>query len=89
MHAREGADDFQMAQLLGADVHQKVLAIRILAIETLNRILHRGREFAVGAAELFKKHVAETGVRLVDADGEHQLLHVVIHGGPQFGGRIP
>jgi hypothetical protein len=34
--------------------------------------LHRGREFAVGAAELFKEHISEARIRFVDADGEHQ-----------------
>jgi hypothetical protein len=41
--------------------------------------LHRGSEFAIGAAELLKEHVAETWIRFVDADGEHQFLNVVIH----------
>jgi hypothetical protein len=36
--------------------------------------LHRGREFAVSTAELFKKHVANMGVWLIDANSEHQLL---------------
>ena len=75
--------DFEMAGFFGADVHQQIFAIWILAVQALYRILHRGRELAVGAAELFKKHVAETRVRLVDADGEHQLLDVVIHGRPR------
>ena len=79
MRARR-ADDLQMAQFLGADVHQQVFALRILAIEALDRILHRGGELAVGAAELLEQHIAETRIRLVDADGVHQLLDVVIHG---------
>ena len=69
-----------MTQFLGADVHQEVLAVRILAIEPLNRILHRGRKFAIGAAELFKEHIAKARVGFIDANGEHQFLDVVIHG---------
>ena len=80
MHARQRADDLEMAQFLGADVHQQILAVRIIAIEALNGILHGGGEFAVGAAELLQQHVAETRIGLVDADGVHQFLDVVIHG---------
>ena len=46
-------------------------------------VLHRRGQFAVGAAELLQQHVAEARVGLVDADGVHQLLDVVIHGGPR------
>src|ERR1700753_2131984 len=80
MHTSEAADHFQMAQFLGADVHQQVLAVRILAVQSLNRILHRGGKFAVRSAELLEQHIAETNIRLVHADREHQLLDVVIHG---------
>src|SRR4051794_19811544 len=68
-----------MTELFGADVHQEILAIGIFAVEPLDRILHRCREFAIGAAELLQKHVAEAYIGLVDAHGEHQLLDVVIH----------
>ena len=79
MHAGQRSDHFEMAQFFRADIHQQVLAIRILAIEALDRILHCGGEFAVGAAELFKEHIAKARIRFVDADGEHQFLDVVIH----------
>jgi len=72
-----------MAQFFGTDIHQQVFAIRILAVQTLYQILHRGREFAIGAAELLKEHVTKSWIRFVDADGEHQFLDVVIHGRPQ------
>jgi hypothetical protein len=74
VHTGEGAHDFEMAQFFGADVHQQVLAIRILAVQTLDRILHRGRELTIRPSALFKKHVAEAGVRLVDANGDHHFL---------------
>src|ERR1700760_3808135 len=80
MHAREAPDHFQMAQFLRADIHQQILAVRVLAVQSLDRILHRSGELAVGAAELLKQHIAETNIRLVDADREHQLFDVVIHG---------
>ena len=80
MHAGQRADDFEMAEFLGADVHQQVLAVRILAIEPLYRILHGGRELAVGAAELLKEHIAEARVGFIDANGEHQFLDMMIHG---------
>ena len=69
-----------MAEFLGADIHQEILAVRIFAIEALNRVLHRGRELAVGAAELLKQHVAEAGIGLVDANGVHKFFDMMIHG---------
>src|ERR1700761_978265 len=80
MHTREAPHHFQMAQFLRTDVHQQILAVRILTVQSLNRILHRGGEFAVRATELLKQHIAETNSRLVHADREHQLFDVVIHG---------
>ena len=79
MQPGERADDLQVAQFFGADVHQQILALRIVAIQTLNGVLHRRGELAVGAAELLEQHVAESRIRFVNADGVHQLLHVVIH----------
>ena len=80
MHAGEAAYDLEVAQLLGADVHEQVFALRILAIEPLDRILHRRRELAVRAAELLEQHVAEARIGLVDSDRVHELLDVMIHG---------
>jgi len=73
VHTRERPDDFKMAQFLGADVHEEILAVRVFAVDALDRILHRCGEFAVGAAELFEQHVAEALVRLVHADSEHKF----------------
>jgi hypothetical protein len=86
LHRREvkpskRSDNFQMTELLRADVHQQVLAGRVLAVESLDRILHRRSQLAVGAPKLLQKHVAELGIGLVDADGIHKLFDVVIHGG--------
>ena len=82
MHAGQRSDDLQVAQLLGADVHQQILAGGVLAIDALDRILHGGGELAVGAAELLQSMLPKRGIRLVDADGVHELLDVMIHGGP-------
>ena len=79
MKSGERTDDFQVAQFLGADVHQQVLALHVVAVQALNRILHRRGEFAVGAAKLLQQHVAERRVRFVDPNRIHQLLHVVVH----------
>ena len=68
-----------MAQLLGANVHQQIFAIRILAIQSLNGILHGSGKLAVGAAELLKQHIAEPRIGLVDPDGEHEFLDMMIH----------
>src|SRR5213075_2116125 len=46
------AHDFEVAQFLSTDVHEQIFAGRILAIETLDRILHGRGEFAISTAEL-------------------------------------
>ncbi len=79
MQARQGADDFQMAQLFGADVHQQVFASGIVAVQSLNCVLHGRRQLAVCASELFEQHVAKPRIRLIDMHGVHELLDVVIH----------
>ena len=78
-NAGQTADDLQVAQLLGPDVHEKIFSRGVFAVEPLDRILHRRGELAVGATELLQQHVAEARVRLVHADGVHELLYVVIH----------
>jgi hypothetical protein len=50
VHAGQRADDFQVAEFLGSDIHQQVLAPWIVAIKALDPVLHRGRELAVCAA---------------------------------------
>ena len=79
MHAGQGADDFQMAQFFGADVHQQVFAVWIVAVESLNGILHRSGKFAVSAAELFEQHIAEARIGRSDIHRVHQFLYVVVH----------
>ena len=39
--------------------------------------MHRGRKFAVGAAKLFEKHIAEFRVRLVDADRIYETVDMI------------
>ncbi|MBB3660840.1 hypothetical protein FHX15_006112 [Rhizobium sp. BK650] len=68
-----------MTELLRADIHQKVFATGILAVETLDRVLHRRRELPVGATELLKEHISESGIRLIYANGVHELLDVMVH----------
>jgi hypothetical protein len=69
-----------MAELFRADVHQKVFAVGVFAVQALDRVLHCRRQLAVGAAELFKEHVSEAGIGLADANGVHELFDVMIHG---------
>src|SRR5215213_1789873 len=75
-----------MAEFLRADIHEKILAIRILTIQALNGVLHCGSQLAVGAAELLQQHVAEPDIGLVYAYRKHQLLDMVIHR-PTFRGQ--
>jgi len=70
VQARERADDFQVAQFLGTDVHQEILALRIVAIQALDGILHRRGELAVRAAELLEEHVPKSRICIVDIDGD-------------------
>ncbi len=56
MQARQGAYDFKVAQLFGADVHQTGLAAAGSSqMQALDGILHRRGELAVGAAELLEQ----------------------------------
>jgi hypothetical protein len=82
MHPGKTSHDLEMAQLLGANIHQQIFAVRVLAIEALDRILHGGGKLAVGTSELLQEHVSKAGIRLIDPDGVHELLDVMIHGGP-------
>jgi hypothetical protein len=85
VHAGEGTNDLEMAQFLRPDVHEQVFALSVVAIESLDRVLHRGCEFAIGAAELLEQHVAESGIRGIDADRVHELLDVMVHCWPRSG----
>ena len=58
MKAGKAADHFEVAELFGPDIHEKVFAIGVFAIEALDGVLHRRGELAVGSPKLLKKHVA-------------------------------
>ena len=72
-----------MAQLLGPDVHEQVLAGGIFAIEPLDRVLHGGCQLAIRPAELLKEHPTKLRVRLPDAHSVHKLLDVMVHESPR------
>ena len=80
VHAGQRADDFQMAEFLGADVHEQIFAGHVLAVDALDGVLHGRRQFAIGPAELLEEHVAEARIGRADAHGEHEFLDVMIHG---------
>ena len=79
MEPRKAADDFKMAEFLGPDIHEEILAVGVLTIQALNGVLHRGGQLAVGAAELFEQHVAKARIGFIDPHGVHELLDVMIH----------
>ena len=56
------------------------MRLGILAVQSLNRVLHGSRQLAIGAAKLLQQHVSKTGVWIPHVDRVHQLLDVVIHG---------
>jgi hypothetical protein len=59
--------------------NQHVFAIWIVAIKTLDRILHRGSKFPIRPTELLQEHVAESRIGCSHVDGVHQLLDMVIY----------
>src|SRR5688572_1696734 len=79
MHSSKCSHNFQMAQFLSPNIHEQVLSCHVGAVQSLNRILHRGREFPIGAAELFKKHIAKAWIGFIDTHGIHELFNVMIH----------
>jgi hypothetical protein len=79
MHSRQSADDLQMAQFFCSNIHQKILADHIFAVDALDGILHGRGKFSVSAAELLQEHVAETGIRLVHVNRVHEFFDVMIH----------
>jgi hypothetical protein len=79
MQAGQCSNNFEMTELLSADVHQQVFAGWVLAVETLNGILHCGGQFTIGASELLEEHVAELGIWLVDSNRVHELFDVMVH----------
>src|ERR1700733_7735852 len=79
MHAGQAAHNFEMTQLFGADVHQQVFALGVVAIQALNRILHGSGQFTVSTSELFEQHVAKLRIGRADLHGVHQFLNMVVH----------
>ena len=63
-HLDRGTHDFEVAELLGGDVHQHVVLVRIGVVtgERLHEILHGGFQLAVGTAELLKQQARETRI---------------------------
>jgi hypothetical protein len=69
-----------MAEFFCSDVHQEIFAIRILAIKSLDRVLHCRSKLAIGPSELLEQHVPEPGIRLVHADCIHEFFDMMVHG---------
>ena len=71
VHPSKRTNDFEMAEFLGADVHEQVFAAGVVAVEPLNGVLHRGGQLAIGAAELLQEHSAEGWLRFANSHGVH------------------
>ena len=71
MHAGQSADDLQMAQFLCTDIHQKILSVGIVAVQTLYGVLHGSRQFSICAPELLQQHVSKARVGLADSNRIH------------------
>src|SRR5581483_7965501 len=78
-HGDNCADDLQMAELLGGDVDQHVLAARIILREILRKISKRSRELSLRAPELLQHQVGKTRIALTDTYGVLQTLVVTEH----------
>ena len=84
-----GADQFDMADLLGADALQQILVRlgrRVAAeIDALEQVLHHCPHLAELAAQAFLQGVRGGRIRLVGRDLVDQQLHVQVHGCPSVG----
>ncbi len=80
-HLDGSTDNLQMAQLLGGDVHQKIVlvGIGIVAGERLHEILHGRFQLAVAAAELLEQQAREPGVGPRNPGLELEFLGMVEH----------
>jgi len=66
-----------MAELLGGDIEQQVLAARIVLGKSLREIAHGRSQLAVGAAELFEEQRGQR--RIGFADSYRVLQPLVMH----------
>jgi len=78
-HGDDRTDHLQVAELLGGDVEQHVLAAGVLFSQRLREIAHRRRQLALRTAELLEHERRQAGVRLGDAHRVHQSLVVNEH----------
>ena len=75
----DGADHFQMAQLLRADIGQKALQLRIRHGKPLAEIAQGCAQFAVRPAVLRNNQRRQFGIGLLDPDGILQFLLIDKH----------
>jgi hypothetical protein len=78
-HRDDGADHFKVAEFLGGDVHEQVLAARIVFSQRLGEIPAGCGEFALRSAKLLEHQVGEAGVGLTDSHRVLQSLVVSEH----------
>jgi hypothetical protein len=64
-----GADDLEMAELFGGDVHEQVVLVRIglPCSKCLHEVLHGGLQLPIAAAELLQQETGEARVGTRDA----------------------
>jgi hypothetical protein len=77
MEAGKSADHLQMAELFGADIHQKVFPFSIFAIQALNGILHRGRQLSISAPNCSRSILPKRGSG--SSTRIHKLFYMMIH----------
>ena len=74
-HGDDRADHLKVAEFLGRDVEQHVLAPGIVLGQPLREVAHRGGEFPVGSAELLEQQRCQRRVRFPDA---HRVLQPLV-----------
>ncbi len=79
-HGDDTADDLQVAELLGGDIEQHVLAAGVLLGQGLGEIAHGRGQFALGTSELLEHEAGQGGIGFAHADGVLQSLVVHEHG---------
>jgi hypothetical protein len=67
VHPRQSTNDFKMAELFGADIHQQIFQTWIVAIEALNRVF--SGKLSIGSSKLLEKHFSKSWIGFTDVNG--------------------
>jgi hypothetical protein len=74
-----GTEQTLVSSTPNTEPSEQIFPLGIIAVEALDRVLHRSSKLAVGTAELLQQHVAEFWIGRIDPDRVHELLDVMVH----------